>query len=164
VYCSACKLQIHSHSFKCHKGFNGHTGCRLNYMCGTCDKTKPIQLSDDRDENDVPIPMEEIDPPPVMHSTVDEPIIPEVDRDIVWELRRVVLEALPNVDDASEDAADQMLSNIISALDNVKAPIQVTQRLNTLNFDTLRSLYDFISASLPYANGNVVAFNPILTA
>jgi hypothetical protein len=133
-------------------------------MCGSCDNTKPIQLSDDRDENDIPIPMETIEPPPAMHSTTEQPILPREYRDIIWELRRRILEGLPDVDVESEDAAHQFKANIVSALDNVTAPIEVTEWIETLNIETLRLLYDFISASLPDANGNVVAFNPVLTA
>ena len=164
VYCSACKLQIHSHSFTCHKGFNGHTGCRLNYMCGSCSKTKPIQLSDDRDENNVPIPMQEVAPPPAMQSTREQPIIPKDNRDIVWELQRRILEELPEVDDASEGAASELKANIFSALEDVSVPSEITEWINGLNIETLRLLYEFISSNLPDANGNVVAYNPVLTA
>jgi hypothetical protein len=133
-------------------------------MCGCCNKTKAIQLSDDRDENNVPIPMEEIDPPPTMHSTAEQPIIPKDNRDIIWELQRRILEELPEVDDASEDAAFHLRANIGLALETVVVPTEISEWIDALEFAALRLLYDFISSSLPDANGNVVAFNPVLTA
>jgi hypothetical protein len=71
------------HSFTCHSSSLQWGQLKPASMCGSCDNTKPTKLSDDRDENDIPIPMETIDSTGyAFHNGAA--ILPREYRDIIW--------------------------------------------------------------------------------
>jgi hypothetical protein len=165
--CANCLCtNMHTHSFTCHKPPTGHDGCRMNYPCEHCEKTCPVQLSKDaEDENGVPVVLDKIEDPPLRIDLSDtgNPLQPKDRRLIAWELKRTKIEKLESIE-ADPSGKEFYYAVLKDALGTYPGNGAVLRFLQQLNSDEIKSVYEYVNENLEGANKNVVAYNPALTA
>lgn len=154
IGCGCNKGRIHNHTFTCHKGANGHHGCRLCRKLGLIYQTGPVQIDQDATEEAGPILLHDnIQPKPPGSSSYFDP---SDDRIIAWEISRPILDDLGPASTKEE---------VLSKLERCLHPEDwgyLKPRLELLGRDLLVTLLNELNSELPERNGYVVETTPLL--
>ena len=195
-----CQTGIHTHCFTCMKPPNGYIGCRLCKPSGDIEKTKPVELIDvTKPENvsrkkikveftvntNITLPGEGDSVQGDSHSpSVDDISLPD-SRLIVWEIKRPLLDPLPQPPPPQEREVPSHNRNVwlieelkkamteveeLSAMEDESERManerigEIIRDLEGMKTEDLEDLYNSVSKDLKDRNGMVADYNPILTA
>ena len=181
-------LNIHTHTFTCHKGKLGQVQCRLAFQRHLFNATQPVELSPRPDEEykeqalprwqclpciDLSVPYK---PRGIMH--------PPDTSVVFWNVKWPLLDPLPPLPQYESIHVSQIQSaqRRLFCLNAIKTSLEFTKEhdcetlpivkennskimslLEQLPTNSIVQLYNKISVELPNKNGMVVEYNPFLT-
>ena len=186
---NAQRNNVHAHSHTCFKGSMGYRGCRLCYAQGLSDSTRILQLGDERDEYNIPVPLEDIQPPKHHVANDDYPFPAIEQRCLIMETKRRICTGLEQINHDTEQNLQRLskrspeLTNIydnmartedgiakLSILDCLfesfgkHASLNLKEYLCSLSLPALQEIERHLRRTIKTANGKVVSYNEWITA
>ena len=163
----ACRYNIHIHCFTCHKGKIGEECCRMCYPRGICSETRPVELSEDYDDDGLPCVMT-VEPPDSFVPTHGQPFPEPTKRLIAWDMLREGIDKLDLAPESGVPAAgvsvrDDRLVRIKALLGEECTGIMEAYLSGCADEDIARIVNDLLEI-LPEANGRVVEYTPLIMA